>query len=158
MYQQKIPAEWRTSTTVLIKKKLDKGVPSNYRGINILSPALKLTTKVTTNKINNLTSLADEQQGFRSGRSCTDALLELRQIVEKSIECNEPAFICFVDLTREFDSDQLKDVLHLLYNRQIPHNLIKTIENIYTNNKILAQIERDLTEPIRAGSGIRKGD
>ncbi|XP_048516470.1 uncharacterized protein LOC125502436 [Dendroctonus ponderosae] len=115
IYQHKIPDEWRTSTTVLMFQQ--RGMRANYRGINLLSTALKLTPKVITNKINNLKSLADEQQGFISGRSCTDVFV-LRQIVEKSIEYNKPAFICFVDLTRAFDRVQLKDVLQNLTRYQ----------------------------------------
>ena len=92
----KIPDEWRISKTILLFKKGDKEVPSNYRGINLLPTALKLTTRIL--------SLRDEQQGFRSGRSCTDAVFVIRQITEKSIENNQAAL-------------QLKDVIHFLLDR-----------------------------------------
>lgn len=49
-------------------KKCDKEMPADYRAINLLSTTLKLTIKIRTNKINEHTSLADELQGFRSGR------------------------------------------------------------------------------------------
>lgn len=111
-----------------------------------------------TNKINNLTFLADEQQGFRSGRSCTDAVFVIRQITEKSIEYNRPAYMCFIGLEKAFDRVQLRDEVHLLFNRQIPHNLIKTIENIYEGNQIYTQINGVLTTPINVGRGIRQGD
>ena len=39
-------------------------------------------------------------------------------------------------------------LIHPLYNRQIPYNLIKTIENIYTANEIQAKINGNLTKPI----------
>ena len=52
-YQHKIPDEWRTSTTILMFKKGDKKLPSNYRGINLLNITLKLTTKIITAKINS---------------------------------------------------------------------------------------------------------
>ena len=158
LYQHRIPDEWRTSTTILMFKRGDKKLPSNYRGINLLSTTLKLTTKVITTKINDLTCLADEQQGFRSGRSCTDAVFVIRQITEKSIEYNKPAYMCFIDLEKAFDRVQLRDVVHLLYNRQIPHNLVKTIQNIYEANQIQAKINGVLTEPINVGCGIRQGD
>ena len=157
-YQQRIPNEWRTSTTILMFKKGDKKLTSNYRGINLLSTSLKLLTKIITNKINGLISLQDEQQGFRSGRSCTDAVFVLRQITEKSIEYNKPAYICFIDLVKAFDRVRLKDIIHLLYDRHIPHNLVKTIENIYMENRIQAEINGELTNPIPAGNGIRQGD
>lgn len=137
--KNRVPEERPTSTTIPMFQKRDKKFPSNFRGINLLSTSLKLTTKIITNKINRVTSLADEQQGFRSGRSCTDAVFVIRQVTEKSIEYNKPAFICFVDLERALNRVQLKDVLYFLYNRQIRDYLIETIKDIYTENKIMVK-------------------
>lgn len=89
-------------------KKSDKEDPQE-----ILNTALKLTTKVITNRINNLTTLSDEQQIFRSGRSYVDAIFVLRQITEKAIECNKPAYLCFIFLTKVFDRIEVEDLLHL---------------------------------------------
>ena len=133
-------------------------MPANYRGINLLSTSLKLTIKIIKNKINKYTSLADEQQGFRSERSCTYAVFVIRQIKEKSIEYNRPAFMCFIDLEKAFDRIQLEDVTQLLYDRQVPQNIIKTIENIYQANTIQARINGELTQKIEVNNGIRQGD
>lgn len=75
------------------------------------------------------------------------------QITEKSIEYNRPAFICFIDLEKTFVRIQLEDVVHILYDRQIPHNIIKTIKNVYNGNKIQAKINGD--EEISVNSDIR---
>lgn len=88
------------------------------------------TTKIITNKINNAIALRDEQQGFRSGRFCTDAVFVIKHVAEKSIEYNRPVYMCFTDVEKAFDKVQLKDVTHLLYKREIPYNIIKVIENI----------------------------
>ena len=58
IYHHRIPDELRNSTTILLFKKGDKEVPANYRGNNLLSTSLKLTTKIITNKINKYTSCA----------------------------------------------------------------------------------------------------
>lgn len=158
LFHHRIPDEWRTSISILMFKKGDRKLPENYRGINLLSSTLKLITKIITNKINSIISLSDEQQGFRTGRSCTDAVFVIRQIAEKSIEYNIPAYMCFIDLEKAFDRVQLQDVVHLLYSRQVPLNLIKVIENIYNGNKVQAKINGELTEPIPVEKGIRQGD
>lgn len=61
LHFHRIPDEWRISKTILLLKKGDKELPSNYRGINLLSTTLKLITKILTNKINEHISLRDEQ-------------------------------------------------------------------------------------------------
>ncbi|XP_065174094.1 uncharacterized protein [Atheta coriaria] len=99
--ERRIPNEWRTSTLIMLFKKGDRQIPSNYRGITLLSTTLKITTRIISNKILERTTFGDEQQGFRTGRSCNDAIFILRQIKEKAIEWNRPAFICFVDLKKK---------------------------------------------------------
>jgi hypothetical protein len=37
-----------------------------------------------------ITSLCDEQQGFRTGISCADAIVTVRQITETALEYNSP--------------------------------------------------------------------
>ena len=66
--------------------------------------------------------------------------------------------MCFIDLVKAFDRLRLKDIIHLFYDRHIPHNLVKNIENIYRVNRIQAEINGKLTNPIPAGNGIRQGD
>lgn len=94
--------------------------PTKYRGINLIDATLKLTTNVITNKFNALVVLAEEQQGFRSGSSCNDAVFVLRQAVENFVVYNKPAYLCFIDLQKAFDRIRLKDVIDILYNRGIP--------------------------------------
>ncbi|XP_065172605.1 uncharacterized protein [Atheta coriaria] len=63
---QKIPAEWKVSILILMFKKGARNDPNNYRGITLLSTTLKLLTKIITNNLLAKTSIAEEQQGFRT--------------------------------------------------------------------------------------------
>ena len=99
-FVHKILDEWRSSIAIHMFKKGDKTIPSIYRIISLLNITLKLTTKILTNIINSMITVSDEKQGFRTGRSCTDAVFVMRQIMEKSIEYNRPAYLYFIDLKR----------------------------------------------------------
>ena len=66
-------------------------------------------TKIFAEEIAN-TGICEEQQGFRKNRSAINAIFTTRQITEKAIEFNKPAFMCFVDLTQAFDRVKLEDV------------------------------------------------
>ena len=122
----------------------------------MLDTAHKLMTKVITNKLNSIISLSDEQHGFRSARSCVDAVYILRKMVEKSIEYNNPAFLFFINLAKAFDCVRIDDIVHLLYKRDIPINIIQTIEDIYHGTTIQARINGNLTGDIPIHSGIRQ--
>ena len=64
-----IPVDWKTNITIPIFKKGERGNPENYRGINLLSTYLKITTAIIAKKLTNTATLEAEQQGFRRGRS-----------------------------------------------------------------------------------------
>ena len=61
-------------------------------------------------------------------------------------------------MLKAFDRVRLKDIIHILYDRHILHNLVKTIENIYMENRIQAEINGELTNPIPAENAIHQGD
>ncbi len=44
------------------------------------------------------------QAGFRQGRGTRDHIFNLRMIIQKYREFNQPLFTCFVDYTKAFDS------------------------------------------------------
>lgn len=66
----------------------------------------------------------------------------------------------FLSITRRvFDRVTLKQVLNpVLYNREVPLNIIRRFENIYVNNIIDGGIDGQLTEPINLETGITQGD
>ena len=153
----KIPTSWKESTTIPIFKKGTKTDPKNYRGITLLSAVLKLMTKILAEVIAE-TGINEEQQGFRKNRSTIDAIFILRQIAEKSIEHNKPAFMCFVDLTQAFDRVRLADVLRLLEKRHIDTRIIAIIKELNTGNVTTIKTGNQTTNKIPVADGIRQGD
>jgi len=48
--------------------------------------------------------MVEEQSGFRKGRSCTDDILTVQQIIEKRKEYNLPLFLLFIDYENAYDN------------------------------------------------------
>ena len=93
--QEKIPEEWEIGTIIPLPNKGDLCVCSNWRGITLLSIPSKVLSIIILNRMKKAVEkvLRDEQSGFRSGRSCTDAIFALKTIIEKANEYNTPFFI-----------------------------------------------------------------
>jgi hypothetical protein len=156
--EQTIPEEWRTCRAIPLFKKGDKKIPDNYRNISLNNTTLKLTTKILANKLSEIVDLEDEQQGFRTGRSCVDAIFILKQVMEKFIEYNKPTYLCFIDLKKAFDQIIVQDVIKILQSKNVPEQMITLINNIYVNNKMKIRNNRELTQLITLEKGIRQGD
>ena len=60
--------------------------------------------RVLDGKIRACTEIAEHQFGFQRGKSTTDAIFILRQIIEKRMEGNERVYCAFVDLEKAYDT------------------------------------------------------
>jgi len=79
----KMTNEWRTSTIIpLYKDKENIQDCNNYRGIKLLSRTMKLWERVVEGRLRNETSMSENQFGFMSGRSTTEAIHLIRRLVK----------------------------------------------------------------------------
>ena len=83
-------------------KKGTKSKCENYGGIALLPTAYKLFANMIKNRLNEYLEeeMVEEQCGFRKGRSCTDAIFTVQQIMEKRKEHNLSLFILFIRLRK----------------------------------------------------------
>jgi len=101
----------------------------------------------------------EEQQDFRKYRSTTDAIFIVRQIAEKSIEFNNTAYFCFVDLTKAFDRVKLADVIECLREREVPEQIIKVIRELNTDTTARIRSNNQTSRPIIIiKNGVRQRD
>lgn len=118
---------------------------------------LKLITKIITKHSDQILT-SEEQQGFRNNRSTIDATFILRQIIEKAIEFNKPAYLCFVDLIQAFDRIQLTELLNILHENQVDAKIVKLIKELNTENTTKIKTNYGITEEIPVASGGTDGD
>ena len=83
--KNQMPQEWETGRVINIYKKGTKFKFENYRGISLLPRAYKLFANIIKNRLNEYleNEMVEEQCSFRKGRSCTDAIFTVQQIMEK---------------------------------------------------------------------------
>ena len=91
--------------------------------------------------------MVEEQCGFRKGRSCTDAIFTVQQIMEKRKEHNLPLFLLFIDYEKAYDNVN-RDKLWEMMDNKIPNYLLNTVKCIYRNTKIRIKFNDGISEPI----------
>ena len=79
--------------------------------------------------------MVEGQCGFRKGRSCTDAIFTVQQIIEKRKEHSLPLFLLFIDYEKAYDNVK-RDKLWEMMDDKIPNYLLNTIKWIYRNTKV----------------------
>ncbi len=101
MGKKTVPQDWKDSCIVSIhKKKGDKSICGNSRGLSMLS----LTGKILARASNQEHHRKETQCGFRMDRPTSDMIFVLRQLQEKAREQNKDLFIAFINLAKAFGS------------------------------------------------------
>ena len=104
-----LPTVWLKAIIVPVPKSSNKDpyVPLNYRGISLLSCICKVFSAIINRRIMNycemLKLLANEQNGFRQGRSCKDHIFTLSSVINNRIAQKKSTFACFIDMQKAFD-------------------------------------------------------
>ena len=96
----KMPNDWRNSRMVhIFKGNGDVLECNNYRGIKLMSRTMKLWERIIEARLREITNIADNQFGFRPGKSTTEPIFALRMVQEK----NKELHVVFVDLEKAYD-------------------------------------------------------
>ncbi|KAI5734098.1 hypothetical protein M8J77_002409 [Diaphorina citri] len=157
--EKQIPSEWREGIIIPLHKKGDRKKCSNYRGITLTSQVAKLFERIIERKIRPLIEplLAEEQYGFRSGRSTIDLVFAIRQLMEKYFEYNKALWLGFLDIKKCFDSINRDKVWEALKRNKIEKNTITRIQNMYDGITSKVKTPVGLTSSFRINSGLRQG-
>nr|GEZ71773.1 retrovirus-related Pol polyprotein LINE-1 [Tanacetum cinerariifolium]GEZ71789.1 retrovirus-related Pol polyprotein LINE-1 [Tanacetum cinerariifolium] len=80
----KMHEEWRLSKVISIyKNKGDAQVCSNYKGIKLLTQTIKHCERVIERRLRSETRASENEFGFMPGRSTTEVIYLLRNLMEK---------------------------------------------------------------------------
>ncbi|XP_063615696.1 craniofacial development protein 2-like [Penaeus indicus] len=104
MESERMPDEWRDSTLIpIFKNKGDIQESGNYRGIKLMSHTLKIWERIIDGRLRAIVTISEQQFGFMPGRSTTDAIFALRQLMEKYREGQRELHSVFIDLEKAYD-------------------------------------------------------
>lgn len=154
-----IPSLWRRAVICPILKDphSDKRIPMNYRGISLLSCVSKLYTSFLNRRLtgyledNNI--LADEQNGFRKGRSCEEHVFTLSSVIRN----NKSVFTAYIDLKRCFDYIDRDMLLYKLLLNAIDGKMYNSIKSIYASSSSCIRLNNKTTDWFECRTGVKQG-
>ena len=101
--------------------------------------------------------IRQEQAGFRPGRSCSDHIFTLRQILEQSKEWNAPLYTNFVDMEKAFDSIHRNSLWRILCYNGVPQKLVNVVKMMYSNFSSQVICNNELTDTFDVTTGVKHG-
>ena len=151
-----LPSDWKKGIIVpVFKRKGSKTDCSNYRGITLLSVPGKLFAMLLLKRaISFLHALRRPQQaGFMPGRSTTEQIHTVRQIVEKTLEFNKKAYIAFIDFRSAFDTVDRQSLWLILKAAGLPTKIVSLFKELYSSTESAVLVNGKLSSsfPIKNG-------
>ena len=105
-----------------------------FTAISLVAHAGKIFLKIIARRLSEyyecLGILPEELRGFRPNRSTTDMMFVIRRLQELARKKRIPLFVCFIDLTKAYDSVDRTLLWTVLARFGVPHNMISFVNSI----------------------------
>ena len=127
------PGEFKKALVHPIYKSGDTGSVTNYRPISVLSILSKILEKLLyrrlTGYLDSFNIIADNQYGFRRGKSTEDAILNMTELVAQNFNSKYKTIGLFLDLSKAFDTVSIPSLMEKMLEigvRGIAYDIFKS--------------------------------
>ena len=122
------PQQRKYAIIMVLHKKKDRRECGYYRGISLVAHAgrilLKIIARYLSEYCERVGILSGEQGGFRPNRSTTDTMFVIRWLQELARKKIISLYVCFIDLTKAYDSVDRTLLWTVLARFCVPRNMI----------------------------------
>ena len=155
----KWPSTWTKSIIITIPKKGNLQLCNNYRTISLMSHGSKVMLKIILNRLRPLAEniIAEEQAGFRRGRSTIEQIFNLRILCEKHLQHQRNIYHVFIDFKKAFDRVWHEALWATMKKFNISGKLIETIQSLYENAMSAVLVQGTTGEWFHTSVGVRQG-
>ena len=157
----KVSPQWKYAIIMVLHKK-DRTECGNYRGISQVAHAGKILLKIIARRLSEYCErvgiLPEQQSGFRSSRSTTDMMFVIRRLQELARKKRIPLHVCFIDLTKAYDSVDRTLLWTVLARFGVPQNTVLDIRQFHDGMRACARLDdRVCSRWFTVEQGLRQG-
>lgn len=153
-----LPEDFTKCIIMPIPKKPSARTCNEYRTLSLIGHAAKIIARIVLRRIINKIeeSLTEDQFGFRRNTGTREAILVLRQIIEKQFRKDKTTYIAFIDLEKAFDNVNWKVLFKILHEIGINYRDRRIIHNIYQREVGVISCGNAIAEA-NISKGVRQG-
>ena len=139
-----------------IYKKGDKLDCGHYRAITVVNAAYKVLAQIIFRRLSPLANRFVEiyQAGFVEGRSTTDQIFTIRQILQKCREYRTPTHNLFIDFNAAYDTIDRKELWNVMDKNGFLGKLIRLIKATVDGTQCCVRISGGLSGPFESHRGL----
>nr|VZI52909.1 unnamed protein product [Spirometra erinaceieuropaei] len=148
------------SDAIPAKRKGNRQVCDNHRGISLLNIAGKIFARILLNRLNNHLEqglLPESQCGFRRHRGTTDMIFAARQLQEKCQEMLTHLYSTFVDLTKAFDTVNREGLWKIMQKFGCPERFTQMVRQLHDGMMARVTDNGAVSETFAGTNGVKQG-
>nr|VZI13062.1 unnamed protein product [Spirometra erinaceieuropaei] len=159
--QGEVPQDFKYATIVhLYKRKGNRQVCDNHRGISLLNIAGKICARILLNRLNNHLEqglLPESQCGFRRHRGTTDMIFAARQLQDMCQEMRTHPYSTFVDLTKAFDTVNREGLWKIMQKFGCPERFTQMVRQLHDGMMARVTDNGAVSEAFAVTNGVKQG-
>jgi len=136
------PQTWKEPDIRWLFKKGDPLEIANYRPIALGNTLYKLYMRILTNRLEELVEstgiVSDEQQGFRTDRSCAAAIIMLKTIIARRMSQKRPLYMACLDISKAYDTVDHQRLWQVCELMGISGRWLDNVKELYSDTYIRA--------------------
>ena len=157
-----VPQQWKYAIIMVLHKKKDRTECGNYRGISLVAHAGKVLLEIIARRLSEYCEhvgiLPEEQSGLRPNRSTTDVMFVIRRLQELARKKRIPLYVCFIDLTKAYDTVDRNLFWTVLARFGVPQNIISVIRQFHDSMRACVRLDDKVrTRWFALEQGLRQG-
>ena len=155
-----VPQQWKE--TMVLHKKKDRTEYGNYMGIWLVAHAGKILLKIIARRLSEYCErveiLPEEQSGFRPKHSTTDMMFVIHRLQELARKKQIPLYVCFIDLTKAYDSVDRTLLWTVLARFAVPQNMMSVIRQFHDGIQACVRLDDSVCSRwFAVEQGLRQG-
>ncbi|BHF60961.1 hypothetical protein SprV_0100393100 [Sparganum proliferum] len=159
--QGEVPQDFKYATIVhLYKRKGNRQVCDNHRGISLLNIAGNIFARILLNRLNNHQDqglLPESQCGFRRHRGTTDRIFAARQLQVKCQEMRTHLYSTFMDLKNAFDTVNREGLWKIMQKFGCPERFILMVRQLHDGMMARVTDNGAVSEAFAVTNGVKQG-
>ena len=127
-----------------------------------MTHAGKVLLKVVAGRLNDYCEreniLPEEQCGFRPQRSTVDMMFVVRRLQELARKKDTPLYLCFIDLTKAYDSVDRSLLWDALARFGVPPRMLAVFRRFHDGMQVCVWLDDgECSDKFDVGQGVRQG-
>ena len=152
------PFPFKEWVVTCIPKGKDTSAPIEFRPITVGPIMNRLFHQIINRRLLLFCPFSAWQKAFRHVDGLGDNLWLAKAIIDKKRMERKKLNLTFVDVAKAFDSVSHHSIIRAPRRLGTPPMLTNYLTNLYSNCRVYMKMEKDLSEAISVGRGVRQGD